>query len=81
MYIEFENAEEIRDAAAEALGKYVAAEHIHPAHDRLKIFCWRDMLALKGHITALEKELGSPQDIEKVKIRLRQIILQLLEDH
>ena len=32
-------------------------------------------------VTSLEKELGTPQDIEKVKIRLREIILQLLENH
>lgn len=32
-------------------------------------------------VTSLEKELGTSQDIEKVKIRLREIILQLLENH
>ncbi len=32
-------------------------------------------------VTSLEKELGTPQDIENVKIRLREIILQLLEIH
>lgn len=32
-------------------------------------------------VTSLEKELGTPQDIENVKIRLREIILQLLENH
>lgn len=32
-------------------------------------------------VTSLEKELGTPQDIESVKIRLREIILQLLENH
>ncbi|MCK4569631.1 MAG: lipoyl(octanoyl) transferase LipB [Bacteroidales bacterium] len=32
-------------------------------------------------VTSLEKELGAQQDIEKVKLRLKQIILQLLEKH
>ena len=57
MYVEFENVEEIRDAATEALGKYVEAETISPAWNRLKIFNWRDMLALKGHIAELQSEL------------------------
>ena len=67
MYVEFDNAEEIKEAAKEAIEKYVAAEHVNPAWERVKVFSWRDMLALKEHIAELERQLQAKTDDNSVK--------------